>query len=434
MKKLKTISLMIIAAFIFVMATCKDVVSIKKVFIMDDKSGIITEYDTKDFKVVQRYQIPQEIYFEAKKDGRWSHSLQVSSSGRIIFSYTKHDNGTHEGEEYTGFDALTRKLWYWDGKKEHAATVSKKMRWGPYGINDGLTEPVLDSKDAVFYWTFDRIVSFRPRPPNMQSAITVNVELYKGSFQDGKLVEELIAQFPFDECECSTGACSETCPESVLVSQTEGIGDLIEILHFVSGQLESRIEGQTFFERKDGKWAKTGIGKKLEKPFLKSVHDTGCCSWHNESSDQVFVVDGDTETLIYDEWEQFGNRNYDVSFYIDNSELSPDYSKVAYTISSSALITEGDIEPIRLSADGSDHPKELETIKALTANTPMVEVKRADEEDNRITINRAALVGWLDDNRLLILKDGGLGVFDVPTKAYVKSPLKVDSAENVFLR
>lgn len=416
--------------FLCLSLCCPCVASAERLFVLDDTGGVLKEYDIKDFRIKQTLQIPKDMYFKTKPE-HLRDNLEISESGRILYLY---NDMQRDGE------TLIKRLWYWDGKKEHRAEVSYKTHCPPSkdrcDVDEYLSEPFLDADDAVFYWAKE-IKRFRYSPhADYREYVKLDVELYKVCFRAGKLDEELIARIPFKECYCATGACEETCPTSHFLIPEGGVKDLIEVEHFVIGQLGSSVEGHTYFEKKGGKWVKTGEEKKMEKPFMQIIYDCGCCSWTNDSSDMLLLIDGKKQKVIYDEWERFNNRNYDISFYISGTELSPDFKNVAYSIEPDewAMNYYKSNGTFHLSADGKENTYELEKIMAILKDLPLVEIISVDEDTINLTVNKAELVGWIDKDKLLILKDNRLVSFDIPTRQFTELQISVKSIRQVYLR
>lgn len=242
---------------------------------------------------------------------------------------------------------------------------------------------------------------------------------------------------PFDECQCETGVCQETCPYGSIVALNGGIRDLLEISHTIQGQLETRVVGHTYFKKSGDAWKKTSEYRKLEKPFLETLSDAGCCGWINDYSDQLLLINGKNRKIIYDEWERFGNRNYDISFYVFNSELSPDFKQAAYTIAPDDFVVSEykKTGKIRLNSAGKEDMREFARVTAAIESLPHVEVYDLNKKTGSTSIvKNAELAGWIDDKTLLLLKSGNLVKYDISTQQFTESPVKVKSIRNVFLR
>lgn len=407
----------------------------KSIFVIADATGIVTEYNAENFIVKQTLQIPKDLYFSKTESNIRSERLRVSGSGCILY----YDDETHFDREI-----VVRRLWYWDGKKEQRAEISIILNQFPTKdrcfVSDDISPPILDAEEEKFYWVKNHVVGFREEMNGddyPEYYITLDVELYMIYFREDKLVEKLISKIHFNECKCETGACEETCPIGIIIAPKGGVKNFIEVEHLVQGQLESRIEGYTYFEKRDNNWIKTNADKKFEKPFAEVHYDGGCCGWVNESSDKLLVIDGKKQKIIYDEWERFNNRNYDISFNPTNAELSPDLRKIAYTIAPDqyAMYDYKNEGTFRLSSDGKENLHELKRIKTVLSDLPMVEVLSIDEETEKILVMKnTEFVGWIDNNRLLLLKDDKIGTFDISTRRFIESSISIKSIEHVFLR
>ena len=435
-----TIKIILSAFSLFAILYCADSARAERLFVVDYTTGAITEYGTEDFEVKQKLQIPASLRLLKRKSRLISKRLRISESGRILYFVddVRLDRGT-----------VVRRLWYWNGKKEVVAEVTVELGCFPGDdrcfVRDALSGPILDAEENAFYRGINRVVGFRQKPSKddpsyFEYYVILEFEIYRVRFDDaapGELIEERIAVVSFKECRCGTGVCEETCPQGIFVTPKEGVGDFMEIEHFVQGQLGSSVEGHTYLEKRGNDWVEVGGGKKREKPFLRTVYDGGCCGWDNESSDKLLLIDGKERKIIYDERERFGNRNYDISFYPSHAELSPDSSMVAYTIvtSSWAMANYRKTGALKLGSRGKENLKELERIKAVLGDLPILEVVSLDKETDRIVaIKRAEFIGWMDNHRLLVLKGGKLAAFDLSSRRLIESPVSVKSVEQVFLR
>jgi hypothetical protein len=111
--------------------------------------------------------------------------------------------------------------------------------------------------------------------------------------------------------------------------------------------------------------------------------------------------------------------------------LSPDVSRVAYTIATT--VRPGD--EIRLGSDGKPNPDELKSIQKAITELPRVEVVTlsAPEQVN-LSLANSELIGWLDQQRLLVLRGGEIQVVDAGSGKMSPTGIKVDAAKFVFLR
>jgi hypothetical protein len=134
--------------------------------------------------------------------------------------------------------------------------------------------------------------------------------------------------------------------------------------------------------------------------------------------------------VIYDERQRFHNDNYDVSFFTSRARLSPDGSRVAYTLAATAPPS----EEIRLSDSGKENPEELRGVKKAISELPRVEVLAVTDPKKALVGLPGELVDWLDAKRILIVQAGELVVLDVDSGTKAMTRIKAASALQVFLR
>lgn len=248
-----------------------------------------------------------------------------------------------------------------------------------------------------------------------------------------------VAEVPYPKCACDTGACEETCPETQVWAPEAGITDFFFVTRRVQGQVGTHFQETDLYRLQNGRW----VSQKLPAPveqfadmadhgsvFIAIVGDSGCCGWVNESDDQALLVRNGQSTVIYDERERFHNDNYDVSFFTSRARLSPDGSRLAYTLAATAP---PDAE-IRLSDSGKEHPEELQRIKKALSELPRVEVLAVAEPKKVVVGLPGELVDWLDSKRILIIQDRELVVLDVDSGAKALTGIKASGALQAFVR
>src|SRR5207245_4570597 len=96
------------------------------------------------------------------------------------------------------------------------------------------------------------------------------------------------------------------------------------------------------YQKDDNKWTSTkvpAIEKLLDSysngsdvALLEAIADSGCCGWANESSDQALLLKNGKTVILFDEFKQYQNQDYDISFFTSNAFLSPSGGLVAFTI------------------------------------------------------------------------------------------------------
>ena len=164
---------------------------------------------------------------------------------------------------------------------------------------------------------------------------------------------------------------------------------------------------------------------------MAAVPDAGCCGWENESSDQTLLLRNGKVSVIYDEFDRYGNPNTDVSFYTADARLAAGNGLLAYTLVSTAR-TAGEIRP---SSGGKENAEELARVRRAMAGLPAVEVMQPGRKPRPTTVIRhAELVGWVSDLKILVAQDGRLAVYDTRGNKRKDTMIRVRSAADAFLR
>ena len=180
-------------------------------------------------------------------------------------------------------------------------------------------------------------------------------------------------------CECATGACSETCPEWYFWAPDGVVGDFFLVTRVTPGQLGSTYHESLLYQRSGQAWQVKKLPQPIERPLTASekgevlvaaVPDGGCCAWENESSDRTLLLQNGKVSVLYDEFDRYDNRNYDVSFSTADARLGAGNAMLAYTVVSTAR-ADGEI---RLSSDGKENAEELARVRKAIAELPAVEV------------------------------------------------------------
>ncbi len=398
------------------------------IFVLDRSTGIVTEY-TADLGKKASHQIPKDLFFSNATSGfDRSSGLLVSSSGHILYF----------SDAPSPDNRIVRKLWYFTGSKEYRAEIPMEKRCVPSDdrcfASDVISMPALDANENAFYWWVNRVADYKD---NEYGRVKTDFDLYRAGFgPDGKFTRERVAAFSFAECECTTGVCEESCPLGEVDSEKAGITGFIDVEHTVHGQLDTRVEGRTYFSEKGGEWVRTEANLRPKRPFLRTEYDGGCCGWANEGSDRLILVDGAKETVIYDEWARFDNKDYDISFFPANAHLSPDLKGAAYTITTDPFSAEQFRKSgaVRLSSDGKDNPRALKVIGQLIEISPFVEIVPLDSMAPAVTIKKAEFAGWIDSSKILLLKDGKLAVYYIIKHDLTGSSIGAASVDDVFVR
>ena len=135
--------------------------------------------------------------------------------------------------------------------------------------------------------------------------------------------------------------------------------------------------------------------------------------------------------VLFDEFQQYQNQDYDVSFFTANAKLSPQSMLVAFTVTA----THEPGREIRLSDGGKANTTELSRIQQALRELPAVEVLRLDDPPKRTAmIPHAKLVGWVNDQEILLVENGLLVSYNVASGRRRKSEIKVFKESYAFLR
>lgn len=419
---------------LFIVFAYEPYVFAKRVFVLHHETGMITEYNPVDLHPENQIKISEYNGYQEHKGLKYqfrspTKDLLINQSGNILYY---EDRATHQ--RISGKKLNVRKLCYWNGKKWHHAEVSY-----PEEIYF-ISVPFLDEKQDVFYWYvnsgLENSIFSNSTHPSLY--INNNFELYRFYFRD-TLVQERIIKLVFNECLCSTGACEETCPIGRMTIFNNIIQRIISVEHFIPGQLGSEIVGTIYYERYGNNWTEKNKVDILNHLFVDIIEDGGCCGWENESSDQLRVHKGKQNFIIYNEFSRFKNRNYDISFYVSNAELSLDKKQVAYTIKPCCK----PFQRIRFSSHVFDKSRGKEyvnseiqkKIQSVLDTLPLVEVSTIHEFPRIVaTIKNAVLSGWMDNDRLLLIKDSKLASFRLSTRDIQTFSIPVESPHQVYLR
>jgi hypothetical protein len=241
-------------------------------------------------------------------------------------------------------------------------------------------------------------------------------------------------------CECGTGTCYESCPEWEVWTPDGVVSDFLLLTQVTPGQIGATYHQSVICERQRNTWQIKKLSQPIFNPLTYSTKgkmlvatepDGGCCGWENESSDRLLLLRNGKFSVLYDEWDRYDNRNYDVSFYVRDARFAPDHYMLAYTlVSTGRPATE-----IRLSSEGKENVEELARIRKAITQLPAVEVMLPGVRPRPITmIPHAELVGWLNNREILIAKDGRLVVYDSRGVKRKVTPIPVRTAADGFVR
>ncbi len=400
----------------------------KRLFVLQGASGALVEYDLKTGAVVNSVPVPPETF---KQD----HPIVVSSRGDVLISLYQPDGS-----------AVPRRHWRWDGTKAQLLTPPVS----PADDSDGWAYPrallAAEGGDPFWYKTDMKVVRQAGAEGAKWDVVAPTFQMSRGRLPGPGAAT--IVRWAFAECECTTGACSETCSVGQACAPHGVIDDVFFVTYFVPGQLEPSYESTQRFTRRGGKWIAQERAeaheqlldaKRRGEILVAAVPDAGCCGGENDNSNLTLVWKSGTRIPIFDEWTRYKNQRYDVSFFSANAEISPDGSRVAHTIAST-VGSGGQGGEIRLSSSIPQTeklaPKEISKLRELIARHPLIEVVALDSPSRpSLTLEQATLIGWLSARELLLLKDKKLHVVDARDGRRIRTfPFEVERVRYVFLR
>jgi hypothetical protein len=384
------------------------------------KDNRLARYDSTQFRLWQTIGIPPQ----ARKH---PEGISISRAGDVRFAFAPRGD--------------TSLLRLWCANPLHAPELlagAEEKRPAPDGgyLTLSATPEIYFSGDgSSLYWFEDR-----------QERLSRGADIWTGdsflawSTDSRGDNPKLLVHFAFPRCACGTGACEETCPRVDAWAPATGVSDFFFLTRWVPGQLSSDYLETSVYQRSNGVWTARKLPHPVERlldaadhgnTFVEAVPDAGCCSWENESDDTTSVFRGAVAQVMFDERARFHNKDYDVSFFTSKAALSPDVTRVAYTLNATAIPG----RQIRLSSEGKENSEELLRLQKAIAELPRVEVVAlSDTARVVISLAKAELIGWLDNRRLLILKDGQLQVIEAATGGITPTGIKPDGPSFVFLR
>ena len=249
-----------------------------------------------------------------------------------------------------------------------------------------------------------------------------------------------LAEFAFPRCVCETGACEETCPEAQVWTPSSGVSDFFFLTRWIPGQTQATYQQTDLYQQIGGKWAAHAEPSPVEtildaadhgNLFLEAVSDGGCCGWENEGDDAAYFTRNGGAVQFFDERKRFHNDNYDVSFLVSGAAISPDATRIAYTVAA----TQKAGEEIRVSDSGKANPEELARIRKLLPEMPRAEVVLLTAPNTvAFSVPHAEVVGWLDERRVLAVVSGEVVALDSASGQPTPTGIKAEAAKFVFLQ
>jgi len=393
--------------------------------------GEAVEYNPATFAAMQPVKVPAEAVASPQK-------FSVNRLGQMLFAAPA-ALPLAEGDL-----AAEGRAWLWDGHAATTLALGGTRSTATTGSNLAITEsapaPSLSEDGKHLYWLANQARRLQRDGVDLSTKTTWSIwqtDLAGGTRQD-------LASIALPDCSCPTGGCEESCPYGVPWVPDDGVGEFFLLNQVVAAQDQSIYKASSAYEENAGKWSARSLDPPLRqvlaavnaRAILEAIPDTGCCGWANESDDQTRLrLDGQNVT-VFDERSEYKNPDYDVSFYTQNSKLSPDCAMVALTIVATAKAN----APIQLAQDGQANPEESQRIRKALLDLPAVEVKSIEAKSGdglprRVTfLPHATLVGWISDKEILVVEGNLLVAYDIASGARRKSSIHVEDAGHVFLR
>lgn len=311
---------------------------------------------------------------------------------------------------------------------------------------DGSTLETRDTPVAQFSADGQRLFWFENRMSVVQQEGRGDVSefgefLAQTSSLESRNLKPLVS-IPLPSCDCGTGACEETCPIISAWAPEAGVSDFFFLTRWVPGQTSPDFLETDLYQEAQGEWKPLKLREAVAvegfldatgrgNSYIAAVPDAGCCGWENESDNVTYVVAEGKRSVLFDEFVRFHNQNYDISFFTSKALFSPGASRIAYAIAATARLG----QEIRLADQGKENPVELKQIREQLAALPRVEVvSRTEPSKPLFSLPNTALVGWLDANRLLVLRQGQLFTVDANNGLSQATGLKVESGARIFIR
>lgn len=397
----------------------------QRIWVLTEPNSVV-EYDPATFARKQSVTVPNEAL-------RAPRIFQINRQGQMLYAPNSEDPSPDVGKN-------GEKFWFWDG---HAAALLGRAIIrisSTSGSNQKVSEaspwPFLSADGTHLFWFSNQYNKLERE--NVELSVTTNFRAWRSDL-GGREKEDLVT-FDFPECRCSTGACSETCPEARFWVPDDGVQDYFLLTRLIQGQTETKYLSSTLYEQSENAWSATDLKQPLQRVLdmaehgsviISAILDTGCCGWENQSDDQTLLLSYGKTVVVFDERSQFKNPDYDVSFFTENAKLSPELAHVAMTIEASAKSS----TPIQLSEQGQANPAESLSIRKALGELPAVEVVSAVDPAKRSAyLPHAFLVGWLNEKEILIVENHLLVAYNIASGTRRRSTIKVEDPAFVFVR
>jgi len=416
----------VIAALAIVSAPAQ---SARRLWVLQEPDQII-EYDLVTSAVVRSQTIPRRLVEHPEY-------LSINAAGQMLFL-------PPQGAQWAAGEMATAadRAWFWNGRQATEWPLASPPRTGMSAGNPTVTASSRQwflsvGGDSLFRveTSFEKILD----NSGIERSVRSSERVLRTSLS-GDHPESLATIGPSGWCECTTGVCSESCPEWSFWAPNRSVDDFFLATRMTPGQIESTYQESVVYQRSRSRWTPKRLPQPIAVPLaasergdilIEAVPDAGCCAWENESSDQLLLRQGRRSVVLYDEARRYDNRNYDVSFYVSDARLSVGHTLLAYTLVSTAR-ADGEI---RLSSDGKENAEELARIRRTIANLPTVEIVQLGATPRTTAaIAHAGLVGWAGEREILVAQDGTLALYDPQGVRRRDTAIHVRSAAHAFLR
>lgn len=400
----------------------------KRLWVLQEP-GKIVEYDITTFAELKTQKVFHCLIEQPKY-------LRINAKGQMLFLPP---HGVFRGGKKS--QICEDRVWFRDGHRDKEWFLKNTKTKGGHSGKNTVKETVLRgflSADTESLFWFENIFETVKGESNRELSVLITSKVWQTGLDGASPLT--IKDFASPRCDCGTGVCSETCPEWDFWTPDGVVGNVFLMTNMTPGQIATDYHESLLFQRSGQGWQVRKLPEPVTKPLTASangdilivaIEGLGCCGWDNEGSDRILMLKKDKVFPVYDEFERYDNRNYDVSFFATDAKLSPDNEMLAYTLVSTARAT----EEIRLSSEGKENPEELIRIRKTIAELPAIDVVKLGTKPRPVTmIHQATLVGWLSENEILVVQDGHLAVYNILGNKRQDTSIRVRSIADVFLR
>jgi hypothetical protein len=428
MTKSRRTVLVVVCALLLTRTATPDSIAPVRLWVVQAPDQIV-EYDIATSAVVHTQTVPRRLIEHPE-------FLNINAAGQMLF-LPPHGGQWPSGEMATAAD----RAWFWDGHQAREWKLdgpnTSGTRAGTPTAIETTRQWLLSADGESLIWiedTFETMAAASGTERSVHSTTRVSRTALDGG---NRVVLAAMAEPGW--CECTTGVCSESCPERSVWAPNGVVADFFLVTRMTPGQLASTYHDSVLYQRTVSTWVPKRLAWPIEVPLdaseagatlIAAVPDGGCCGWENESSDQLLLLKGGGKTVLYDEARRFDNRNYDVSFYASDARLSAGNAFIAYTLASTAHAR----DRIRLSDSGRDNAGELARVRGMVAELPAVEIVPLGRVSPPAVIRRAGLVGWMDERSVLVAQNGHLAIYDVRGTKQHDTAIRVRTAADAFER